>query len=471
MTVHFYRFSPVLFFLSVSMSAFALDFFQKTFIRNKKQNVILIFLCIALVLHGQMTFSREANSLDPQNTNTYYSKIPMNWSYADYPYYTEGQEVLSRLAKRTDAQKILIVVPADILAGYLGSPHYFDSMIPMKNGQNDILGLYAESSPLTPFIMPTIRALGENKVLSWGENQLSLTSDFINQPYETHLGRIFDIGVNYIISSDLSITAKLLKSQMVTLEDSTEHFFIFKAKKSSPDVFTPRILPFAYIRGTNGIEFREIGKAVYAGKTTYDIPVLNLKNSSIEEFSRETTPESFSGLIFSGEKIDSNTLSLLEKINVPVVVISNSVSDEDVAAHPSLRFITIFESLEENFVSVHRNPAYGWRLLHNELESLSIKNETSTPVLVSFSSKKMTIETDTRFSILNIGYSPYWKIKNCDTCRIFEVSPARIAIEGTGIIEIAYDTSDTASRTGNYISIASLVLLTGIGFFWKKKRK
>ncbi len=469
-TIHFYRFSPVLFFLSVSMSAFALDFLQKTLIKNKKQNTILIFLCVALVLHSQMTFSREANTLDFQNTNTYYSKIPMNWNFGDYPYHAEGEEVLSKLAKKTDAQKILVVVPADILAGYLGSPHYFDSTIPVKNRQNNISGLYAESSPLTPFIMPTIRALGENKVLSWGENKLSLTSDFINQPYETHLGRIFDIGVNYIVSSDLSITAKLLKSQMVTLEDSTEHFFIFKAKEASPAIFTPRILPFAYIRGSGGIEFREIEKAIYAGKTTYSIPVLNLENNSLNEFSHETTSTSFSGLIFSGEKINSDTLSLLEKIGIPVIVISNSISDEDVAAHPSLRFITIFESLEENFVYVHRNPAYGWRLLHNELESLSIKNETSTPILVSFSSRKMTIETDGRFSILNIGYSPYWKIKNCATCRIFEVSPARIAIEGKGIIEIAYDTSDAASRTGNYISIASLILLMGIVFLRKRKK-
>jgi hypothetical protein len=471
MTVHFYRFSPVLFLLVLSLSSFALDFFQKTYIKNKKHLGIFLLLCVSLVTHGQMTFPREANNLDPLNTDPYYSKILINWSFNDTPYYLEGKEMLSRLAKKTDMNKLLVVVPAETLSGYFGSPHYFDSMLVLKNKQNSISGLYAESSPLTPFIMPTIRALGENKVLAWGESQLSLLSDFINQPYTIHLKRIFDVGVNYIVSSDLSITSKLLMSQMVTLEEHTEHFFVFKAREYSPNLFTPYTLPFAYIQGKEGIEFREIAKAVYAGKTTYNLPILNLKDISLDIFSHETDKTLFSGLIFSEKNIKDETLVSLEKISIPVIIVSNDIDDDDITAHPSLRFITNFESIEENFSHIRNNPIYGWHALQQNLETLSIKNSTSTPALASFSSKKITIETNGPLSILNIGYSPYWKIKNCDTCRIFEVSPARIAIQGSGIIELAYDTSDTATRTGNYLSILSLIALFGIGIFWKKIKK
>lgn len=471
MTVHFYRFSPVLFFLAVSITSFAIDFIRKNYIKNQRHHIIFIAFVVALVAHSQMTFSREANTLDPLNTDPYYSKIHLGWSFDEAPYHEEGREVLSLLAKKADMQKILVITPSDMLTAHLGSPHYFNSMIPLKNGQRNISGLYAESSPLTPFIMPTIRALGEKKVLSWGESQLSLLSDFTNQTYETHLRRVLDLGVNYIISSDISITAKLLMSGLVSLEDHTEHFFIFKAREYSPDLFSPHTLPFAYIRGERGMEFREIAKAAYAGNATYNIPILNMEHTPLLEFSRDVGHMNLSGLIFSGEKIDDATFSLLEKIPIPVIVISNEMSDEDASAHPSLRFITDFESIEKNYSYIRNNPAYGWLIFHQELSALSTPYAADAPILVSLSSTRATIETEGDFSILNIGYSPYWKIKNCDTCRIFEVSPARIAVQGSGIIELAYDTSDTATRTGNYLSIFSLIALFGIGIFWKKIKK
>lgn len=467
MTVHFYRFSPILFFLALAISSFAIDAVRRRFFGDGIRKFVFVSAILALVIHGQTTFISQANSLDPLNTDPYYSKTPLQWNFDEFPYAKEGKEFVALMAEKSDAERILVLSPPDMLAGFLGSPHYFDSMLVSENDQHVISGLYAESSPLTPFIMPVVRVLSEGKTLSWGENQLSFVSDFTERPYKEHLERMFDLGVNYVVSSDISIMSELLGSGLVTFEGGTNHFGLFKAKQFSPLAFSPEILPFLYVQGEGGVPFGDIAKAAYTGEKNYAIPIVNAGAAGFDEISEILSKTPHSGVIFSGKTVTEDTLLALKELPAPVILVSEDVEEETMLLNPSVTFIPVFESIEGNFSHTNRYPLYGWRMFNGGLSSLSKKNESKEPELVSFGAETITVRSD-GFSVLNIGYSPYWKIENCETCGLFEVSPSRMAVYGNGIVTLSYDTSRPENSFGGYVSLLSLIALAGIGFFLKK---
>lgn len=437
-TFHYQRLLPFIFIFILSISACALNWLWNSWGKGIPRQFLgecgrrkIYFIILLAALAGVFFYTFDIKSeILPDDTSI---RQPLAWSLDEFEYAEEANIILEKLNNLKDMRRLFVQLPSVEGLGYLGSLHYFTSQVALINKQNVITGLYAQSAPLTPFIMPTIHALTSGQVQIFGDTRLKLVRPFYDQAFSVHLNRLKKFGVNYIVSYTPAFGARLDKSGQAALIDATQHFKIFKIHDSRPLAYQAPYKPALYLNLDGGVGFKDLVLAVFAGEDTYNFPVVSGHNK-LKNLDEELL-ENISIIIVGGSKLDAHDLNLLAKLDRPLIVLNPSNIAEKAALTDSNIIVSDnFETIPKLRISIYGKWPAGWVGLYEALAAFSeeINIDEPAPVAVEeFTSSTIKINGSGPI-IINAGYSPYWQNIECKECPVFKVSPLQMMVFGKG---------------------------------------
>lgn len=434
LSIHYQRFLPFLFIL---MLAFAVYGFEQLHSLLSRRGKFLLFCLLFLCIMHQML--------------AYLSNAPVvHWSWDDYPMYTESRELTRRLSNKA-IRSLFIQVPPDVAMLDLGSTHRLDHLISRETGIPVVLGLYAESATLTPYIMSLTEAFTRGDSQAWGDVALRSISFFYNRPLEYYLRRFSYLGISHILVYSNSI-ARALSLAGYSAEQVTPNFTLFETSKGSAD--KEDLSPLGVFVDMGGSPtFKDVALASFVGENTYSI--------SLVEF-----PYNIKALRQS---------SLFEYTDFIIVSLPHSISSAMCNELKSSFSVPLYCISEDSFFSLTRDSPYksqfphSWLQLYDFLENVPSK-EQAVGVLSSLVKSFRTLEVLGHGAIrIKMGYSPLWKIENCAGCELYRVSPSHVLLIIPGAMDVRVDlTFHASSRPLVLLSLSGLIVVV-LGYFVLKK--
>lgn len=463
-TIHYTRFLPIVYIALLAMMTYCLNWLWKRRgskrIRRKMYVGILLGL---LIFHSFASF--DVNTRLEQDKG--FGLMPIKWRWEDFIYNKEADEVLEKLGQLDDVSRIFVEMPGDKSLALIGSMNYFTTQIPLKNHQSIITGGYPESSPLTPFILPTLDAFTGGRLLLWADTRLQIVLPFYQQDIKIHFERLKRFGVNYIVAYSPDFISTLESLEGVVLVDGTEHFKIFKVDQSYSFAYPSFAKPGLYINADGTIPFRDIALALFSGEYTFDIPIVN-GNFNVDELNQDILKR-FSALIISGSELKGSDIERLKVLDHPLIIINPNKAVKTAFDRSNVHTIDKFEIIPKARRNPYAHWPSGWKELQNSVRLTSNNFYYKAKSIVK--AEKITSEyieiSGSGPIIINAGYSPYWRYQDCKTCEVFHVTPANMMIFSTGnaILKYSYDNTKVI---GIVISLLSLFIVFFILFFGRK---
>lgn len=363
----------------------------------------------------------------------------------------EGQKVADFFKSVNDAERIF--VQETTLRNYpsLGSPHYLSAKLSEQN-KSLITGLYAESSPMTPYIMATINALTESLTLAWGDDRLLRLEYFYEQNIDTHLDRLKYIGVNYLVVSIKSVVQKLKNAAGVKTVFETERFTVFKIDNPRPYIYKPSYLPALYLNEDGKIPFKELEIASFSSSEIFDFPIAEW-NMPLKNLKKEFLDQ-FSLLIVSGSNLGIREIYALRELGHPIVVLNPSSEAEELEI-PFVYFVPKFFVLEKGSDVLIKNMPSSWKLLEKIMSAYKAiyKLNPEEAKVEKITGKEITFEGKGSYT-LNFGYSPYWQTTPKNN-QVFKAGPGQMLVFADGKTTLRYS-PNLAKKAAGGISILTL---------------
>lgn len=449
-TVHYQRFLPFIFIFILAGASYALNwlwqYWAETAPRRKAYLCLLVFF---LVFDFFYTFDIKTVISNDTDSN----RQPLLWQWNDFEYADEAKKLLVDLKELKDSERIFVQLPPTEGLGYLGSLHYFSSELPLQNNQSIINGLYVESSPLTPYIMPVIDALTSGQVQAYGDMRLQLVRPFYEQDFKIHLARLKKFGVNYVVAYSPGFAVKLEGTGEALKVGGTEHFKIYKISGAYPLAYGAKFKPAIYLNLGGGPSFRDLSMALFAGEKTFDYPVAEGKYK-ISHLNKDLLND-FSVIIVGGKNLDEGDIKALNDLGHPLVILNN------------------FETISKLRKTAYKNWPSGWAELMSAMEanmSNFIIEDPGALNIEEYSGEKIRISGQGPV-IINGGYFPYWQYESCATCKVWRVTPDQMLIFADGEESLVYK-ADATKKNSVIVSILALLVWLGYAaFIWLGRRK
>ena len=486
LSLHYYRFANFLFIVSLALGTYAIAYFFNSLENENKKIIKILFYILfpLLLIQAILLFDIGTNEFSPYLEELYDYKDPLIWKDEGFSYTKEVDFLINNVVKKLDdVFRIFPEIPSEEAFFFLGSPHYFTAKIPLVAGKSVITGLYAESAPLTPFIMPLIDVLTDGRNITWADNKLKALKLFYKQDFENHLERLKNFGVNYVIAYEPSFVKKLNSSPSSEFVGRTEHFFLFRLKEAKPFIYYPAYKPVLYFNHDNKISFRDISLVFFSGTSTMNVSLVDggRKWSSNPELLEKEFLDNFSLLIVSGSKLSDKELKDLIAFNKPLIILNAPFALKEIyASSPLVHFIDYFKIIKEGKYRPYYNWPLGWQELFSLVEkyTLPLDNSSLDKIIID----KQT-EKEIRFKakgpvIINSGFSPYWRKVDCisdNSCLVYQVSPSQILVFSSGETVLYYE-SDNVKKIAIFVSLLVFVglcfyLIARLFYFYLKKNR
>jgi hypothetical protein len=465
LSIHYSRLLPFVFVLSLTIALYGLRNIVDNCVTDKRKKAIIVLCAASILIHQQMLFAVGVNDFDPAVSDLYAEPQSTTWSFDEFELNAQAQGVLHDLKNTQGAERIFVQLrPAQGLA-YIGSQHYFTSEVPRQNKQSTITGLYLESSPETPFIMPALYAVSRGGLQVWGDARLLSVKGFTDQPFETHLKRLAAFGVTHVVASaphfikDLSAattSARFIKGRA--------NFKLFALNHPDPIVKRLNTLPVLYIDLDNRLPFREISLALFAGEKTAAIPLAHWNKKqlpNIEEI------KNFSLVIASAGASSPREINALQRLGKPVVLL-NAPKEKIEQLDPWVQRVAIvrFESAPNRFINNNREVLWpaGWEDLQNIVADRTSGERSAEGIDAKISNTRIELNANGPVAV-NLGYTPYW---HCEKCELYMGGRGTMIVFAAGETVLTYR-ADGPKKAGIAISWISIAI-TGLVILRKTKK-
>lgn len=430
LTLHYYRSAPFLltFLLLFSLTGFEL-YIGKSNVSRIKKFLVTSFFSLILFLFGIFSsFNMLPLSAPIQKDPLNFSDLPYHFSLSDYPDYKATQDVLHFFSS-LHTQRVF-VEGASYDNARQGSPHTLATLLLLKQNKGTLNGLFVESSPQSPFIMPLMKTLTNS--FSWGKTPLSYDSFFLNQEHKYMLDRLKLFGVDYIVTYSENASKRMKESKKLDVikefqrEEEDQYLYnaynIFKVKNQLPLVRDAGNTIGLYINCSSKTieDFTSFSLNLFRIQTLYKLPVASRMCG--EEFTRDEINR-FSFLILNSETILSeefsrirNIASMLDKkvfILDASPEIERKLFNNEIKVTPSYvqsknGILNVLESLYATSTQDYNiEPPQKWSITNSEISFISGKSEA-------------------RPYIINLGYFPNWKDINKKT--VYMVTPMQMLV-------------------------------------------
>ncbi|MEW6617230.1 MAG: hypothetical protein AB1333_02305 [Patescibacteria group bacterium] len=471
--IHYYRFIPFVFALALAATSYGIIALMEG-VKNLRSKSVIAVLLGVMILQPFLLFNID-QAREPASKNSLFAGagIPYRWHLEKYGSAAEGQKLLELLRNLSPSKRTLVEPSPYNYFAALGSPHYFTAMIPMENGQSTLYGLYAESSPLTPFIFSSIESLLQT-AFYWGDVRLSgLVPTFFNQSAENHVKRLAHFGMDRFVAFRALTRERLNEASSTSIEARTENFEIYRVEEAKPLVYESENLPIIYVDADGKLPFREIALAVFEDIELLNVPILEAKN--IREAIVLAAREAVSALIVSAGSLGNEEIKNLESAALPVLLLNPS---ERIKTKPHPANWIILEGFSKldmpvSLALVRPKPS-AWAPFQDIIKKfLAAKNpEAGSVAIASFANREIRFEGKGPI-VINAGYFPYWKISGCEgdvVCGVWRVTPDEMLVFAEGETTLRYE-ADGIKKVAIVISWSAFLGIAAYFFFGLKKRK
>ncbi len=468
--VHYYRFTLLVYVLCVMVASYGIS----ELIASKKFLIRTLSLVggIGVVAYLFFTFNMSVNAGDSGFELLGKVNIPYGWNLASYIGSADDQKILD-VFKQLPVQRAAVDMETSNFYIMQGSPHYFETMLPLQNNQAIITGLYSESSPLTPFIYSVMESIAQHPV-NGGDARISqFMPNFFFQPAAAQVSRLTQMGVNYFLSWNEETTRNLASASSTHDIFSLGEYHIFKLDGVRPLVYNAPYAPGVFVNNDGNIPFKNLSFALYASTSTYAVPVVD-GMTNIAGLAKLSS-DRFGFIMVSETNLTPAQVAALKATGKPVILLANGTPLPQLPARWfEISHFQTFSLPASKYVMVQGTP-YSWlelSYIFQKNSSLFLVPHTSVSVSNLFlaSDGQHLSFTGQGPVVLNFGYAPYWHVDNCSgDCRVWRVTPDEMLVFADGTVHLSYS-PDQLYYILQWISLATIVGLAGWGIWGKVLR-
>jgi hypothetical protein len=449
-SLHYYRFLPVLFLLEIAAAASAIAWVWESWAdgltrRQLYLAVLGVFLVGSFFLAFDMGVSMVGEEAEP---------TAVAWQSSEYPGYGDATALVSLVRQLPSPQRVHVEMPmAEGLVNF-GSLSHFARRLPAETGVAFASGLYQESGPLTPYLMPVLNMMQGGLAPIWGQETLRSFSPFVNQPLSAHLRRLGDLGVDYLAAYSDVLKRQLTNEGGAAAAGTAGPFALYRLEDARPLAYAAPNRPAVFLSAYGGPTFREIATALYGGEGSYALPVAEeprrATSLSTEEWAR------FSAVIVDGRRLDDESAATLKASGRSVILLN--------ADEPSWEGVTAIRTFEAAKATgdkkVFPDWLAGWRELQEALAAVMPPNPKSTlPVTLDRADGQTIRLRGDGPTIVNFAYFPYWQTAG-GADRVYRVTPERMLVfakPGEEVV-LVYG-SDWVKKASVAVSLATALAL------------
>ena len=397
--IHYYRFISHIFVINIFIASYGLVFiFDKTKKLSKKSSILCKYLIISLIFI--VSFVSLSNYMSENELKKY--------NFEDYDMYDDALDMLEFINEIDLEGRVAVKTYID-LDQYLGSPHFFSSLLPLEYNIPVIPGLLVESTLSSRFILPVLTKLGIS--MPWGDTSLLGDFEFVSQDQQSMLERLKLYAVEYILV-DNKIAENMLNIQN-DLEEivSFGDFTLLKLLNFRPMIVETNYKPFLFI-DQGGMNFIDFSKKWFSNIDMINYPVI-YTNKNLEEIS-ENDLSNIAGLIISYKpdtEIEKKSFEYFAEFDKNLIFIgAKNTFDQELITTKFLNSNDINEVMAQ-IIEFSGDPS----------EFTEVKNALLNDDNITFKSNLSTI--------INYSYFPKWKSTNPKQT-VFWTTPSMMFIFG-----------------------------------------
>jgi len=457
LTIHYYRLLgyDILFFLAIASVGLAAVW---GWARRKKQGVSYGLVLIGAIVLAQYLYFFNLTGLSRIQegevmTVSQMTDISYFWSLPKFSSFSDANRVVSDLQSPLLPVKPQRVMPdmSPALMSSLSSIHFFNTALPLANGQASLFGLYVESAWQIPFIFSTTNLITGNG-MRWGRvKDLTFNSYFQNQSLESMVQRLQSFGVDYLVVGPGYFSQQANKIKEAQLIKSDGRFKIYHLRGAKPLIYAAGHIPGLFVRHS-GLSFREFALGWYSVPELLDYPVADW-SGKIKDLTKEDA-DKFSFIIIElDSEPDPNFIARLKSLGKPLLFLNESsaslaLSDKDIWEVDNFQSIAL---PQYNSPSMKQPNIASFEALTGFIKKYARPNEfaSSTPKISSFSGEKISFNANGP-CLVNLSYFPYWK--NISGDEIYPVTPGQMLIFASGGTNLEYR-AGLDTKVGKWLSI------------------
>jgi hypothetical protein len=240
---------------------------------------------------------------------------------------SDAEETIAYLQTLPVDGKIL-AESSPIFNDFLGSVHYFNTMIPLKTNHQILSGLLAESTLSHHFVTPIFGKI--THTLQWGKNPYKSPDFFSNMGPEDIFAHLKMYDVKYVIlASQIAHhnAGKLIAENQLKHLESFGHIGVFEVIDPTPTASTLYTKPFFFIED-GGMNFMAFSEVWYKDSRMLDFPVLGATHTK----DYDSLLVYAGGLIISSDKksYSKQDLERINSHNLPVIILNGASNIDEV---------------------------------------------------------------------------------------------------------------------------------------------
>ncbi len=279
---------------------------------------------------------------------------------------------------------------------YLGTPHFFSTLVPLLAEKSFASGLVVESSLLGPFINATLKKSSEHTI--WGRKRLAQDGKFMQNPLGFMLNRLRGFRVRYLITSSKTYYKNLLRESTRTnarLKRKAKfgRYAIFELKGTPSVAEYAQRKPWLFVGSVR--DFRTYSEYWYKTKSLSEVPLIftNKDYSTLSEFEKD----SIGGFIINRDPnipFRRDELDKWSENKKPLIFMNTFLSPEP--DKPIWSFSNLnFPKVEKQFI----------RIVKTAIPT--VEKKQTPPEVIKFNGKKIIIKGSGPVRI-NAGYAVNW---------------------------------------------------------------
>lgn len=347
------------------------------------------------------------------------------YRFDQYPLWEDAKETLDFLNEIHTDNRIAVNTSLNFIHE-IGSPHYFDTFLPLQQDKAIVPGLLAESALSTKFLMPVLSHIGSN--LIWGDASLAFDEFFVEKTEASMLKRLGMFNIEYLVTDSMSSEKLIAEASpgMLTLERDG-YFDVIHINEFKPFLEKINYRPFLFLDG-GGATFDDFAREWFKRSSLFERTVIYTPKelSKISEYEKSQ----IGGYVVSFPKDYKMSLDefnhWIEVAKKKKLIFLNSKPDFDLLYADQVRFVEYF------------NGAFGIDVFESALVEFS-------PEIVETREVQLAVKEDERLifdsyfgTLINYSYFPRWKSTESNQT-VFRAVPSMMFVFGRGKTELFYD--------------------------------
>jgi hypothetical protein len=341
--------------------------------------------------------------------------LPEEWTWSEFEAADEGQFMLEALDRAPGVQRVLGLMPRAWTTTFLGAQHYFLSRVPLHNRQAMFGGVYVESSPLVPFVNPTIEALENWDTERHGDKRLRYVGPFREQGWSVQLDRLKTLGGSHVLAVKGFATDRLENSGAAVSLRETDNLQLFRLDGPAPLATSVQGVG-CYFDLNGRTRFRDVALAVWAGEESYDVPVIHGGRVWPGEPWFERT--GCRTVVLDASELTGEEPARWRGEGRSVIVLNGSGGDVDIEE---------FETVPLSRREITVDWPNGWPELQAAIAD-AVFEESQATVAFGGDGQVMEVEGDGPVFV-RFGFSPYWESKDSD---VYQTTTGFMLVTGDG---------------------------------------